>query len=265
MRGFLNLGNTCYFNTALQCLLHIPVLTNYFLQKGYLGDCEFTKLYFALIQYYWISDGKGAVNTKPLIQKFFDHFPRFRNRDPHDVQEAILCIIDILERSCPEIKQWFYGKKTQETIWPGGKSTSTEDFSIHLVTSNGHDLAEMLRKSADWNVIERFEDTDGKVHNVATTRMVFSKLPQVLMISFDRKSHIHVIEKILIDKYEYNLIASAVHIGVQQDGHYVSFVKHGDKWYYINDDFMDEANLPNSAGHYVLVYNLKTPSSECPP
>jgi len=265
MKGFLNLGNTCYFNTAIQCLLHIPVLSNYFLQKGYEGECEFTKLYFTLVQFYWTSKEKGLVNPRPILQQFYKHFPRFENKDPHDVQEAILCIIDILERSCPEIKQWFYGKKTQETIWPGGKSTSTEDFSIHLVTSHSNDLGEMLIKSADWNVIENFEDTEGKVHNVATTRMVFSKLPQVLMISFDRKSNINIIEKILIEKYEYDLIASAVHIGIQQDGHYVSFVKHTDKWYYINDDFVNEANLPNSGGHYVLVYNLKTPSSECPP
>ena len=264
MRGFLNLGNTCYFNAALQCLLHIPVLSNYFLQRIYCGDCEFTKIYSTLVQFYWLNQQNDLVNVKPLIQKFFDHFPRFRNRDPHDVQEAILCIIDILERSCPEIKQWFYGKKTQETIWPGGKSSTEEDFGIHIVTSRGDDLGKMLEKSAEWNVIENFEDTEGKVYNVATTRMLFSKLPQVFMISFDRKSHINVIEKIIIDKYEYNLVASAVHIGIQCDGHYVSFVKHMDKWYYINDDFVDESNLPNSAGHYVLVYNLKTPSSECP-
>jgi hypothetical protein len=222
-------------------------------------------MYSKLIHFYWISQEKGLVNVKLLLNEFYKNFPRFKNREPHDVQEAILCIIDILEKSCPVIKQWFYGKKTQETIWPGGKSNSTEDFGMHLVTSKGNDLAEMLTKSADWNVIEKFEDTEGKVHNIATTRMLFSKLPQVLMISFDKKSHINVIEQILIDKYEYNLIASAVHIGVQVDGHYVSFVKHGNTWYYINDDFVSEATLPASAGHYVLVYNLKTPSFECPP
>ena len=265
MRGFLNLGNTCYFNTALQCLLHIPALSNYFLQRGYQGDCEFTKMYVTLVQFYWNSQDRGHVNVKPLIGHFYTNFPRFKNTDPHDVQEAPLCVIDILERACTEVKQWFYGKKTQETIWPGGKSMSEEDFSIHIVTSRGTDLGEMLTKSADWNMIENFEDTEGKVYNVATTRMVFSKLPQVLMISFDRKSHINVIEKIRIDKYEYNLIASAVHLGIQEDGHYVSFVKHTDKWYYINDEFVDEAQLPTSGGHYVLVYNLKTPSSECPP
>jgi len=262
MRGFLNLGNTCYFNTALQCLLHVPVLSNYFLQVGYTGDCTFTKLYASLVHFYWTSQEKGLVNVKALLDQFCTHFPRFKTGEPHDTQEAILCIIDILERSCPDIKQWFYGKKVQETIWPGGKTQIQEDFSIHIVTSNGSDLGEMLTKSADWNVVENFEDTEGRVHHLATTRMVFSKLPQVLMISFDRKSHIHVIETIIIDGHEYNLIASAVHIGVQWDGHYVSYVKHGAKWYYINDEFVNEAELPSREGHYVLVYNLKTPSSE---
>jgi ubiquitin C-terminal hydrolase len=123
----------------------------------------------------------------------------------------------------------------------------------------------MLLKSTDWNTIENFEDNDGKVHHVATSRSVFSKLPQVLMISFDSKSHIKIIENLLIQDYEYNLISAALHVGHQNDGHYVSFVKHTDKWYYINDDFVNEANLPNSGVHYVLVYNLRTPSSECPP
>ena len=265
MRGFLNLGNTCYFNTSLQCLLYIPVISNYFLQEAYNGDCEFTKLYSKLVHFYWNDPGNTPINIEPILSKFFDHFPRFRNREPHDVQEALLCIIDILERSCPEIKKWIYGKKTQETIWPGGKTMKEEDFCIHLVSSKGDDMGKMLSESTSWNTIENFEDTEGQVYNVATTRMLFSKLPQVLIISFDKKSHIKIIEKILIDKYEYNLIASAIHIGVQLDGHYVTFAKHANKWYYINDDFVNEINLPNSAGHYVLVYNLKTPSSECPP
>ena len=81
---------------------------------------------------------------KPLLEQFYVHFPRFKNHDQHDVQEAVLCIIDILERARPQIKDWFYGKKTQETVWPGGKSSSEEDFGIHLVTSRGTDLGEML-------------------------------------------------------------------------------------------------------------------------
>ena len=169
-----------------------------------------------------------------------------------------MCIIDILECAEPKFKEWFYGKKTQETIWPGGKSSNEEEFSVHLINSEGKDLGKLLSESTDWNTIENFEDTEGKKHHVATTRMLFSKLPQLLMISFDRKSHIHIIEKLIIDKYEYNLISTAVHVGRQHDGHYVSFVKRKNKWFLIDDDTIQEHELPEEAGYYFMIYNLKS-------
>ena len=260
MKGFTNLGNTCYFNTAVQCLLHTPVLTNYFLKNPYEGECRFTQVYSKFVTVYWTS-GRPELSLLTLLARFREEFPRFKSREQHDVQEAILCIIDILERSQPFIKPWFYGKKVQETIWPGGKSTSEEPFSVHLVTSDGVDLGEMLKKSMDWNVLENFEDTEGKVHNVATTRSLFSELPQILMISFDRKSHVKIIETIVIDTFEYNLVATALHEGDQNDGHYISFVKCRNRWHFINDDTIKMCPLPEEAGFYFMVYNLKTPES----
>ena len=118
-------------------------------------------------------------------------------------------------------------------------------------------MGEMLSKSTDWYTIENFEDNKGKKHHVATTRMLFSKLPQILMISFDRKSHIEIIENILINDYEYNLVSTAVHVGAQNDGHYVSFAKRRDKWFCINDEMVREEELPDQAGFYFMVYNLK--------
>ena len=264
MKGFENFGETCYFNTALQCLLHIPVLTNYFIRYPYEGECIFTREYSKLVRIYW-KRGEHKVDVGPILSQFREKFPRFVETQQHDTQEAVMCIIDILERAVPLIKAWFYGKKTQETIWPGGKSSSEEEFGIHLITSQGKDMSKMLSKSTDWNILENFEDTEGKVHHVATTRMVFSKLPQVFMISFDSKSHIEIIEKILIDTFEYNLISAAVHMGNQDDGHYASFVKRKNKWYFINDESVQEHTLPDEAGYYFMVYNLKTPSSECSP
>jgi ubiquitin C-terminal hydrolase len=119
-------------------------------------------------------------------------------------------------------------------------------------------MDKMLSKSTDWNTIENFEDNEGKKHHIATTRMLFSKLPQILMISFDRKSHIEIIENILINEHEYNLISTAVHVGAQDDGHYVSFVKKRNKWFFINDEMVEQEELPDEAGFYFMIYNLNS-------
>lgn len=255
MKGLENYGNTCYFNTTLQCLLYIPILSNHFIRSPYTGDCEFTKAYSDLVKMYW-TKGKEYIKVQTIIDLFRQKFPRFTPHKQHDVQETILCIIDILEKSRPEIKEWFYGKKIQETVWPSGKSMNEEIFSVHLVTPVGKDMGQMLDKSTDWNTIDNFEDTEGKVHNLATTRMVFSKLPKILMISFDRKSHIQIIEKIIIGDYEYNLTSCAVHVGIQDDGHYVSFVKRRNKWFLANDESIEEHDLPKEASFYMMFYTM---------
>jgi len=175
MRGFINDETMCYFNSAVQCLFNIPVLTNHFLRDPYKGEggCMFTTIYQVLLKHYWTAD-KTPLNLDGLHFAFRKEFPRFRSDEQHDVQETVLCIIDILERSQPIIKNWFYGKKTQETIWPGGKTVNEEDFSIHLMTYRGDpDMSKMIKDSTDWNVLENFQDVNGITYNAATTRYAF--------------------------------------------------------------------------------------------
>ena len=259
MKGFRNLKNTCYFNTSIQCLLQIPVMSNYFLKNEYKGDCEFTFLYSKLVNLYWTRDESlKTIDISQLFSSFQKKFPRFKDGEENDIQECILCIIDIIETTLPTIKEWFYGKKIQEVVWPGGKSSTEELFGMHILTSNGDNMKTMLENSFKWNIIENFIDENNKIHHVATSRTLFSKFPKVLIISFDKKSMLTAAENINLDGNEYKLIASGIHVGNQFSGHYVSFTKHKGQWYYKNDEFVSQKSLPSYAGHYVLIYNLKT-------
>ena len=247
----------CYFNSAIQCLFNIPVLTNHFLRDPYKGEggCMFTTIYQVLLKHYWTAD-KTPLNLDGLHFAFRKEFPRFRSDEQHDVQETVLCIIDILERSQPIIKNWFYGKKIQETIWPGGKAVNEEDFSIHLMTYRGDpDMSKMIKDSTDWNVLENFQDVNGITYNAATTRMLFSKLPPILMISFDTKSRIKMIQNMSLDDHQYNLIACVLHTGNQSGGHYVSYIRRKSNWYFINDEHVKEIPPPPEGSYYLMIYS----------
>lgn len=254
-RGFTNAKNNCYFNSALQCLFHVPALSNYLNGAPHRGSCDFSRVYCELLREYWRAGETSALDATPLLREFQKHFPRFVDDDQHDVQEAVLCIIDILERAVPELKRMFYGKKTQETVWPGGRNTADEIFSVHLLTSHpGRSLEAMLEESTSWRTLDGFVDDQGKSHHVATTRTVFSELPPVLMISFDKKSAVDVFERLEIGKVKYRLVATALHAGVQFDGHYVACCWHRG-WHLVDDDRVTALeSAPPPGGHYLFVY-----------
>ena len=255
MRGFYNNGNTCYFNSAIQCLLHMKALSMYILKTPYNGECCFTREYRKLLEAYYCSDIPGPLNIISVLNEFQIKFPRFNKYEQHDAQDALFCIIDILENSIPYIKELVYGENTQETIYNGGKNKIKIPFSIHILDSyvETPTVIDMIKQSKKWHVLEDYTDDSGKNHHVATTRNIFSKLPKIMIVSFDKKNNdIHMED---VD----NLESCIIHTGHQNKGHYMSMVKINKKWFLQDDDILRPAEFPTKAGYYVLVYNLKTP------
>ena len=114
-------------------------------------------------------------------------------------------------------------------------------------------------------MIEDYIDDNGKKHHVATTRNLFSKYPQIFIISFDKKSYVQIEEELQLDNNIYELQSTIIHKGIQYGGHYMSTLKINNEWLIQDDDNLGKLNqFPREDNHFVLVYNLKTPSSECP-
>lgn len=267
MRGLINLGNSCYFNTALQCLLHAPPIASYFThvedeeaaETETEFECEFTNLFAALARKMWTENEPEPLNPKVLIRAFQKHFPRFTDDEEHDAQEAILCMIDILEKAAPDIKEYIYGEYSQQIVYPKGKKQAREPFAIHIVTNVGQTscLKDMLKKDTAWRVLTDYTDDAGERYHCATTRRIFSKLPRVLMLSFDKKTHCSVVERLKIGERKFRLVAAAVHHGSQSAGHYGALAYYDKKWFLKDDEKVEEiSGIPEKAGYYLLVYTL---------
>lgn len=99
--GLYNLGNTCFLNTAIQCLSSVKLLSAYFISDQYKEDLnldkneeKFVEEYARLIKVVW----RDNCSIRPLLFKktlgeFYDPYIGFRQNDS---AEAYCKIIELL-------------------------------------------------------------------------------------------------------------------------------------------------------------------------
>jgi hypothetical protein len=213
-----NYGNTCYFNSALQCLKKI-----YDVEEDHWG----------------------------LLCRFRTRFSQFTPGVPHDAQEALMCLIDLF--NIKEVE----GTMLQEVVCRSGRVKTEVLTTVISVQGTGcQTLGECIAKHQLWTTITGYTDNFGTTHNVAAIRTVFQKFPKVLVVSLNEKMVITVAKNLKIGDHHYELLASCVHLGDQHGGHYVALVKEGDTWLLKNDEETIQVDFPCRHSHYILVYKL---------
>ena len=108
LSGLANLGNTCYMNSAIQCLSHTTSLTDYFLNKNFVKDynqesktCNLAKEWFRLLnglhEENCIVSPKSFYRTVVLMAAEMGINFGFGNQN--DVQEFLVFFIDSLHEA----------------------------------------------------------------------------------------------------------------------------------------------------------------------
>ncbi len=132
--GLINLGNTCYLNSAVQCLSNTLPLTQYVLSDEFQSDIDLKRKEYKMCkEYYRLLVGIWEENCtiKPISfkQTLASFDPRFAGFRQHDSQEALSLLIDLLHTGLSyEAKITYRGtpqndidRKTIEAIKTWGK------------------------------------------------------------------------------------------------------------------------------------------------
>ncbi|CAK9301902.1 unnamed protein product [Gordionus sp. m RMFG-2023] len=153
LSGLVNLGNTCFMNSALQCLSNVPPLTEYFVSKKFLQDInannplgmkgQIAKAYAKLMESIWTNKHISfSLRTfKDIVGEFAPTFSGFQQ---HDSQELLIFLLDGLHEDLNRIKKKPYidlkeaeGRKDEDVAREAWKHFKMRNDSIVVDTFYG--------------------------------------------------------------------------------------------------------------------------------
>lgn len=287
VRGFPNLGNTCYMNSTLQAFLSSNIMNTaimMYVQRNYDKTEDFSPMFLEycrvildLLKKETRTYIYNPTQFKNTLDKVNDWF---RGHQQHDSNELLQYLINefkddskdkgvstLIERLCfGKIKQYLYCD-TCRTV--SEQYFSFLDVLLPIPDTPNPDIADCFKKLAQYEKLDHSNMWDCptcKTKVIAHKKVEIHDVPKVAIFTFSRfrgtnkiNTPVKIYPYIKLEGTKLKLISTVNHYGGVWGGHYVANVSRGDKWYRANDDSISNINIEsilNDPSVYMMFYQI---------
>lgn len=147
-RGLINLGNTCFLNSSLQCLSKVLKFSNYFLSGKFWKDINYSnpvgqngklaKAYYETLMEMWkINKRSGPYAPRMIKQAISEKRDEFYGYQQHDSQELLAYLLDGLHEDLNLItKKPYYEEKLQGGVDKSDVEVAEASWKRHKEINN---------------------------------------------------------------------------------------------------------------------------------
>ena len=287
--GLQNIGNTCFMNSAIQCLSSVPNLTKWAMQQQpSLSHMNVLDVYIALVQSMWSGRNTCVIpqELKEYVSRSAPIFFGYGQKDSHEFMNSLLNAIQVVDSSSFLVDLFRIHTQSKTTCnkcqYVDTTNETTTFLPLPIPQLRSHVCTQILLHDLINDFCQE-DELDGQYYcqrcktcqPARHKTAIIPTLPRALIIQLKRfpfdGTNIKIDtfvqyklehQNLLSNNDRYELYAVSQHSGSLAGGHYTTMARNykTKQWYRFDDNYVEDIDsktvlVPFIAQQaYVLIY-----------